>query len=400
LNGNSCVGGNKKDSLRIALPHLLLLTLVFFLTFIARVIFSPLLPEIEKLLGIDHGAAGSLFLFISIGYFISILLSSKVSEWIGHKNTIVLSVFSCGVILILIGTFESLLAIRMGLFLLGYGAGLYLQSGLATILALVSPAYAARGMSVHELAPNLGFVIAPLLCTTILLYYSYHVVLYSLGTLLICVAGIYMIYGYNGVIETRGMDRQSMRTVLKMVSFWQMVVLLSLAICSTLGLYSMLPLYLITEHGMEKEAANTLVAFSRVSSVFMPLVGGWMGDRIGNGRVLRYILFAAGILTIPFGLLSGIPLLVFVVVQPMVAVCFFPSAFAVLSRLGGSVARGTAVALCVPLAFLIGGGVLPMCIGFMGDYFSLAAGFSVVGVMTAGIALIVGRGKQLLVPYS
>lgn len=43
---------------------------------------------------------------------------------------------------------------------------------------------------------------------------------------------------------------------------------------------------------------------------FMPLVG----ERIGNGRGLRYILFTAGILTIPFGLLSGIPLLVFVVV--------------------------------------------------------------------------------------
>ena len=121
-----------------------------------------------------------------------------------------------------------------------------------------------------------------------------------------------------------------------------------------------------------------------------------MGDRIGNGKVMGHILFTAGMLTIPFGLLSGIPLLVFVVLQPMVAVCFFPSAFAVLSKIGGSVARGTAVALCVPLAFLLGGGVLPMCIGFMGDYFSLAAGFSVVGVVTAVLAVIFGRGKQLL----
>lgn len=395
MNYTSGVEESQKDSLRAALPHLLLLTSIFFLTFIARVVFSPLLPEIEKTLGIDHGAAGSLFLFISIGYFVSILLSSKVSELIGHKNTIVLSIFSSGVMLILIGTFESLLTYRMGLFFLGYGAGLYLQSGLATIVALVPPAYVARGMSVHELAPNLGFVVAPLLCATILLYYSYHVVLYSLGTLLICVAGIYMVRGYNGAMQTKGMDRESMGAVLKLGAFWQMVVLLSLAICSTLGVYSMLPLYLITEHGMEKEAANTLVSFSRISSVFMPLVGGWMGDRIGNGKVLRSILFTAGMFTIPFGLLSGIPLLVFVVLQPMVAVCFFPSAFAVLSRLGGNAARGTAIGLCVPLAFLLGGGVLPMCIGFMGDYFSLAVGFSVVGVMTAVLAVIVGRSKQL-----
>lgn len=205
-----------------------------------------------------------------------------------------------------------------------------------------------------------------------------------------------MARGYSGAMQSKSMDRKAMKTVLKMTLFWQMILLLSLAICSTLGLYSMLPLYLTAEHGMEKSAANTLVALSRVSSVVMPLVGGWLGDRIGNGKMLRYILFTAGALTIPLGLVSGLPLLVFVVLQPMVAVCFFPSAFAILSGLGGKEARGAAISLCVPVAFLIGGGVLPTCIGFIGDHYSLAVGFSVVGTAMVGIALVVGRGKQLL----
>lgn len=393
---NHGVDGGRNESFCTALPHLLLLTSIFFLNFIARVIFSPLLPEIERTLGIDHGAAGSFFLFISIGYFVSILFSSKVSEVLGHKNTIVLSIFSCGIILILIGTLENLVSIRIGLFLLGYGAGLYLQSGFATIVTLVSPTYLARGMAVHELAPNLGFVVAPLVCTAMLEYFSYHIVLYFMGAVLLCVACIYMARGYSGTMVSKSMDRKAMKTIVKMVPFWQMVLLLSFAICSTLGLYSMLPLYLTVERGMEESAANTLVAFSRISSVVMPLVGGWLGDRIGNGRVLRYILFTAGALTIPFGLVSGGPLLVFVVLQPMVAVCFFPSAFAILSRLGGQQARGAAISLCVPLAFLVGGGVLPTCIGFIGDYYSLAVGFSVAGVAMAVIALVAGRGKQLL----
>lgn len=396
MNDNQGVDGGRNESFRAALPHVLLLASIFFLNFIARVVFSPLLPEIEKTLGIDHGASGSFFLFISIGYFISILFSTRVSEILGHKNTIVLSIFSCGTVLILIGTLESLAAIRIGLFLLGYGAGLYLQSGFATIVALVSPTYLARGMAVHELAPNVGFVIAPLACAAILHYFSYHTVLYFMGALLIGVAFIYMALGYNGTMPSRSMDRKAMKTVLTMVPFWQMVLLLSFAICSTLGLYSMLPLYLTSEQNMEESAANTLVALSRVSSVFMPLAGGWLGDRIGNGKVLRYILFTAGMLTIPLGLVSGVPLLVVVVLQPMVAVCFFPSAFAILSGLGGKDARSAAISLCVPLAFLIGGGVLPTCIGFIGDYYSLGAGFSVVGVAMAAIALVAGRGKQLL----
>jgi NNP family nitrate/nitrite transporter-like MFS transporter len=396
LKCNSSSDEEWQRPFRSALPHLLLLTSIFFLNFIARVVFSPLLPEIVESLGLDHGAAGSFFLFISMGYFISILLSTKVAEYLGHKNTIILSIFSCGVMVLIIAAFESLLYIRIGLFFLGYGAGLYLQSGLATILSLVSPAYLARGMAVHELAPNLGFVVAPLMCSIFLLYFTYHTVLYFLGAILICMAFLYMVFGYGGVLSSKSMDFKSMKTVLYMVSFWQMVILLSFAICSTLGLYSMLPLYLTAEHGMENEGANTLLAFSRISSVFMPLAGGWLGDRIGNGKVLRYALFSAGLLTIPMGLLHGIPLLVFVVLQPMVAVCFFPSAFVVLSRLGGKEVRGAAVSLCIPLAFLIGGGLLPMCIGFIGDYQSLAVGYLGIGSVTALVALTVGNGKQLL----
>ncbi len=158
----------------------------------------------------------------------------------------------------------------------------------------------------------------------------------------------------------------------------------------------MLPLYLTAEHGMENESANTLVAVSRISSVFMPLVGGWLGDRVGNGKLLRYILCTAGVLTIPLGFLQGIPLLVFLVLQPMVAVCFFPSAFAVLARLGGKEVKGAAVSLCVPLAFLIGGGLLPMCIGLIGDHSTLAVGYWTIGVFTALVAVVVGSGKQLL----
>lgn len=362
----------------------------------SRVVFSPLMPEIEKSLGIDHGDAGSFFLFISVGYFISILLSTKVSERLGHKNTIVLSLLSCGLMLILTGSFASLWFIRGGLFLLGYGAGLYLQSGLATIVSLVPPSYMARGMAVHEMAPNFGFVLAPLLCTFLLLFLSYHTVLYLLGSALIVVAGLYLIFGYGGVPKAKSIDRTVAAKVLATPLFWQMTVLLSLAICSTLGLFAMLPLYLTAEHNMDTESANILVALSRVSSVFMPLAGGWLGDRVGNGRVLKYILLTAGVLTVPLGLLTGTPLLIFVVLQPMVAVCFFPSAFAVLARLGGEEVKGAAVSFCVPLAFLIGGGLLPLCIGTIGDYFSLAVGYCTIGILTALIALTVGSGKELL----
>ena len=60
-----------------ALPHLLLLTALFFTTFIARIILAPLLPTIEAELAIGHRSAGNLFFILSTGYFLSLLSTSS-----------------------------------------------------------------------------------------------------------------------------------------------------------------------------------------------------------------------------------------------------------------------------------------------------------------------------------
>jgi len=396
--GDAVEGEKRAVSFRLALPSLLLLTSVFLLNFISRIIFSPLLPAIEQDMHLAHAVVGSFFLFISAGYFVSILLSGAVSSLLGHKWTIVLSTLGSGLMLSLIGFYTSVPAIRLGLFCLGYAAGLYLQSGLATIARLVAPSYLARGVAVHELAPNIGFVMAPLLCGLMLRYVSWREGLQLLGLVMGCMGCLYAIIGSDNGVKERKMDFAVVRHLLTLPPFWLMVLLFSFAICSTLGIYAMLPLYLVTEHGMDQEAANRLVSLSRVSSVLMPLVAGWLGDRFGNILVLKGVLFLAGILTIPLGLFTGQPLVVFVVLQPMIAVCFFPSGFAVLSGVGGAEARGLAISLCIPLAFLIGGGAMPMAIGGVGDHFSLATGFVGIGctiTMAAAIAFLLGRKRAI-----
>lgn len=384
------------NSFRSSLPPILLLTLLFFLNFVSRVLFAPLLPEIEGDLGLDHAASGSFFLFISSGYFISILLSGVVSGRLGDKNTIILSTIGCGVTLIIIGQCESLVAIRSALFLLGYAAGLYLQSGLATIFQMVAPSHLARGMAVHELAPNCGFVMAPLLCTFMLQFLDWQEGLQTWGAIMIAVALVYSLRGPDGKRREAGLNREAVRRIILLPEFWCVVLLFSFAICSTLGMYAMLPLYLVAEHDMASESANTLVSLSRISSVFMPLVGGWMGDRFGNGKVMLSVLLIAGFLTVPFGLLSGHLLLLFIVLQPMVAVSFFPSGFAVLSRIGGKETAGNAVSLCIPIAFLTGGGLIPAAIGAVGDYFTLALGFCVTGVFMI-IAAVLASGNRFVI---
>jgi NNP family nitrate/nitrite transporter-like MFS transporter len=371
------------------ISSLLFLAGLFFLNFTSRVIFSPLLPIIEGEFSLGHAEAGSFFLLISGGYFFSILSSGFVSARINHKNTIALSTIASGITLIALSHCSTLFWMRIGLFCLGLSAGLYLPSGLASIKRLVDPAYLARGMAVHELAPNLGYIAAPVLADLMLISSSWQQGLMWLG---ICMAGAGLFYGVAGRgSRERGksLDLLSAQNILSRPEFWLLVLLFSLAICSSLGVYAMLPLFLVSEQGMTPERASQFLAFSRIAALMMPLFAGWYGDRVGNRTIMAFVLLIAGLCTVLLGLVSSFSWLVLLVIlQPVFAVCFFPSGFAVLSALGVEGEGALAVSLCIPAAFLLGGGVFPVLIGLIGDHASIGVGFVVAGIaMMAGAIL-------------
>ncbi|OPX35299.1 MAG: hypothetical protein B1H12_09110, partial [Desulfobacteraceae bacterium 4484_190.2] len=124
--------GKNMVSFRSQLGPLLFLTVIFFLNFSARITMAPLMPAIEKDLGLSHGEAGSLFLLISSGYFITLIGSGFLSSRLMHKKTIVISAATVGAALLYVAMSNSLWGIRSGLLMLGMGAGLYLPSGIAT----------------------------------------------------------------------------------------------------------------------------------------------------------------------------------------------------------------------------------------------------------------------------
>lgn len=381
-----------------ALPPLIFLASVFFLNFLSRIIFSPLMPIIEKEMDFGHTVSGSLFLAISCGYFLSLFFAGCVSSRLTHRWTIVLSTGATGIALVGLANCPTLLSLRLGLFGLGAAAGLYLPSGLATITGLVARPYWSRGIAVHELAPNIGFVLAPIVAGTMVQALSWRQGLAAAGLLCIVMAGLYGWFGQGSPERGRPPEPRVLKVFLRQPQFWLMVLLFSLAICSTLGVFSMLPLLLVAERGMDGDAANRIVAISRLCAIAMPVPAGWLGDRIGSRRMMIAVLFLAGLATIPLGLFSGNLLLAAVIVQPMIAVCFFPSGLAALSGLGGRSGGAAVISLCIPLAFFLGGGAMPTLIGMIGDRFQLGAGFALAGLLmsiAAGIAALTMRAEQI-----
>ena len=373
---------------RAQVGPILLLTGIFFLNFLARIILSPLLPTIENDLGVGHGEAGSLFLLISIGYFISLLLSGFVASRLTHRGTIIFSATAIGIALVGISLSSSLLAIRLGLLMLGLAAGLYIPSGLATITSLVSPNQWGKALAIHELAPNLSTVAAPLISEALLQWFSWRGILILLGGASVIAGLIFTRFGSGGEFPGKAPGADAFKTLAAMPAFWIMTVLFALAISGSLGVYAMLPLYLVSERGFDRYWANTLVALSRVSGLGMAFLAGWATDRFGPRRIMAVVFLLTGIMTAMMGVVPGDWIIIIVFLHPMLAVCFFPAGLAALSCIGSPSSRNVAVSFTIPLAFLFGAGAIPTGIGMMGDVGSFALGLVVVGALIfAGFVL-------------
>ena len=372
------------SSFRSQLGPLLFLTAIFFLNFISRIIFAPLMPSIEKDLGISHGEAGSLFLLISFGYFITLLGSGFISSRLKHRRTIIHSATLVGVALLIVSQINNLWGIRLGLLLLGMAAGIYMPSGIATLTSLINFRHWGKAIAIHELAPNMSFVAAPLLTEALLLWFSWRGVLVFLGVASIIAGLAFARFGKGGEFPGKTPSFKSSKMLFSEPAFWIMIILFSLGITGSLGIFAMLPLYLVTEYGMDRSWANTLIGLSRIPAVGMAFLAGWASDLLGPRRTLMAIFLLSGLTTVLLGVTSGYWTIIMIFLQPIIAVCFFPPGLAALSSIGPPSTRNVTVSLTIPVAFTLGSGAIPTGIGIMAD----ADSFSLAIALTGGLILM------------
>jgi NNP family nitrate/nitrite transporter-like MFS transporter len=357
------------------------LAVLFFLNFTGRIILSPLLPTIESELKIGHGQAGFFFFLISLGYFIGLLGSGFFAFRLTHKTMIVVSAAGVGIALLQVAVVDSLWAIRAGLFFLGLAAGLYMPSAIATITSLIERRHWGKAIAVHELAPNLGFVAAPFLAELFLNRSTWRTLLVMIGAASIASSLLFIRYGDGGNFPGESPASDAFISLVRTPAFWLMVLLFGLGVSTTLGIFAMLPLYLVTERHFDQTWTNTVVALSRIFGPVMGLLGGWISDTLGPKKTMFSALTVAGFAMLMLGPVPNSWIGAVVFFQPALAVWFFPAGFAALAAITPVNARNLAVAFTIPLGYIVGAGAIPTFIGIMGDAGSFASGFTVAGTL-------------------
>jgi MFS transporter, NNP family, nitrate/nitrite transporter len=290
-----------------------------------------------------------------------------------------------GLALIPFSFVNSLWIIRLLLMVIGLAAGIHLPSAIATITGEIQASDWGKALSFHQAAPPLSFVSAPLIAALLLNWFAWRQVLLIWAGIGLCTALAYTLAGRGGDFPGRLPNRKNVSLILGNPSFWIMVLLLAMAMGGNAGIYAMLPLYLVNEHAMDLQRANTLIGLSQMTGLAMVFFAGWVTDRLGQRPTMAIALQSAGIATILLGLLKDEWLLAVIFIQPAVLNSFFPGAFAALSRIAPPHLRSVTNALGPSTAFLIGGGILPTVIGYLGETHTFAA-----GIMLAGGFMLIG----------
>jgi len=380
--------GNTVPGIRANLPTILFLVFVLFFLFTARIIYSPLLLSIEESLGLGHAEAASFFLFITIGYSVMMIFSGFVAAAIGHRNTIVLAVVFVILGLVAVSLSSSIWGMRAALVLVGVGAGLYFPSGIPTLTALVEDRDEGKALAIHEIGPNLGFILAPIGAVFALRFMNWKAVLLVVACIGAVAGILFSIFARGGKFRGKPPHLANARLILRRSSFWIMAALFALGAGAAVGVFSMTPAYLVSERGMNPELVNTMVGLSRLSSLGIIFVAGYLVDRFGAPRVIAVVMLSAGLATAAMGLAYRPALIAAVFLQPIVTACFFPAGFAVISRIAPREMHNLTISFISPIGYAVGSGVVPLFLGFLGDRLSFAFGFLIYGVLLAASALL------------
>jgi MFS transporter, NNP family, nitrate/nitrite transporter len=383
---------------RTVVGTIVFITTMFLLMFLGRLIFSPLFPAMEddKRLGLAAGQAGSLFFLGALGMFGGSLLAGFLSSRIKHRGALLLSAFLTAATLAGGYFAGSLWALRAVFIVLGIFSGIHQPSSVATLTATVRKEDWGKALSIQQLAPPLSLVAGPLLAALLLKWFSWNeVLLWVAGITAVLSLAFWLSTGGVGAFPGDAPSPSAVRPVLGTPSFYLMIFLFALGMGAQVGVYTLLPLYLHGERGMTLGSANTLLGLANIAPLVTVFLAGWLTTRLGEKRMIVGALFLTGVATVLVGFLSGLAMYVCVVLMAAFAVCFFPPAFAALSRIVQPNYRSLAAAFGPPAGFILGGGLLPTLLGYMGQAWSFSRGIMIVGAVIA-VGSVAALGLRLL----
>ena len=365
---------------------------LWFLNASSRNVLSPLLPIIEDELVITHALAGSLFLYMSIGLTISVFMAGWISKHIGYKRSIIYSFIALVIVFICFRYAQTYYSFACFSFALGLTLGIYLPCAVPLITAMISRRNWGKAIAFHDTAPSFSFLAMPILIAFALRFLHWKTFFVMLSGACALIMVLFWVFAPDPRPQKEKKSRYA--TIFRRTDFWIIAILWIMATIATVGIYSITPLFLVTERGMQLEVANTIFGISRIGGVFATILVGFLIDRFAVKKILFIILLITGLATVGMALAQIVWLLVgMLVIQATVSVAFFPVAVTAISTITPVDERSTFVGLTLAVSGIIGMGLVPVGLGAVADIWNFQIGIFVTGVVIMLSCMMI-RGLQ------
>ncbi|MFC1821022.1 MFS transporter [Thermodesulfobacteriota bacterium] len=366
---------------------------LWFLNFSSRTVISPLLPIIEDELAINHTLAGSLFLYVSVGFTISVFLSGIISKHIGYKRSIISGYIILVLVLICFRYVETYFYFTIISFFIGLGSGIYLPCAVPLITSVFSRENWGKAIGFHETAASSNLLAVPIIVAFALRYYhwkSFFIIIS--GACLIIIILFWML-----APNPRPQEGKSIKyiSVLIRKDFWIITITWTIMAMATSGIYNIIPLFLVKEKGVELELANFILGFSRVGGVLVMILTGFILDLYGVKKILLTVLLITGMSTAGIALTQATWLLVgMLFIQAAISVGFFPAAILTISKITRLEERSTFTGLTMATASIFGMGIGSVILGALADRWNFRVGIIIVGVLSALCCFLIKGLKE------
>jgi len=355
--------------------------------------FSPLLPLIEDELAITHALAGSLFLYMYAGFSISVFLSGWISKYIGYKRSIIYSFLGLMFVLICLRYAETYHNFSICSFFIGLTAGIYFPCAVPLITSIFSRDNWGKAIGFHETAASFGLFVIPILVAFAIRFYhwkSFFVILSGA-----CLIVIILFHVFAPDLRPQQERRSNYFRVLRRKDFWIFTIIWTISAMASAGIFSVIPLFLVKEKGIQLELANTIFGFSRIGGLLATLLVGFVLDRYAIKKILFIVLFTTGLSTMGMALAQVFWLLVgMLIIQATVSVAFFPAAIMTISKITRLEERSTFTGMIMAISVIFGIGFTAVGLGAVADRWNFQIGILVLGVLATLSCVLIRELKN------
>ena len=376
-----------------ALLFLFFLWFLWFISFSVRMIFAPILPIIEDEFMVNHARASSIFVFLSAGVGVGVIVSGLFSGKLGYKKSIVFSLAMLSLVSFLIPLIHNFLLLYLLGFVVGFSFGIYL----ASVIPLITEYYAeknwGKAIAIHDTGASIAILATPIIALFLLHFFPWRGIFVVFAC--ICLICSIVFSCISGEVRISNPPSATFKDLVKIRSLWLMAIIWICGMGANLGIYSIVPLYLTKELHLDMGYANIILGISRLGSVGVAIACGFLIDRFDLRKVMFLLMIITSVVTVLMGLAPAKYVGIVLFLQALFVTGLFPVGLVAIAKTFNREMRGLATGIITAASTVFGSGIIPYFLGVSGDLYSFRLGITILGIFVALASTLVFRLKEL-----